>query len=209
MMNQNRADNSDNQAPEFSLSRALRGRQSVRATFKLTSECIDAISIVAAQLGIKQKSLFDHLMEDLDALSDLARQLNADQLGGHGDRVQKTYVLSRRSLLSLESMAHSLKAPRDALVELLAQRLLPIIAKERQRHLKRKALIDPVVDHYRKAQQLAKQLESQLGPDDPMVAQFKDALSCLASAMENISTIIERGQSLEAFEIDEFSDPKS
>ena len=42
----------------------LRGRQSVRATFKLSEGCIEAISIVAAHLGIKQKSLFDHLVED-------------------------------------------------------------------------------------------------------------------------------------------------
>jgi endonuclease/exonuclease/phosphatase family metal-dependent hydrolase len=40
----------------------LRGRQSVRATFKLSVRAIDALSIVAAHLGIKQKSLFDHLI---------------------------------------------------------------------------------------------------------------------------------------------------
>ena len=33
----------------------LRGRQSVRATFRLSEACIDAISILSAQLGIKQK----------------------------------------------------------------------------------------------------------------------------------------------------------
>ena len=42
----------------------LRGRQSVRATFRLSEACIDAISILSAQLGIKQKSIFDHLMEN-------------------------------------------------------------------------------------------------------------------------------------------------
>jgi hypothetical protein len=42
----------------------LRGRQSVWATFRLSEDCIDAISILAVQLGIKQKSVFDHLMED-------------------------------------------------------------------------------------------------------------------------------------------------
>ena len=41
----------------------LRGRQSVRATFRLSEACIDAISILSAQLGIKQKSIFDHLLE--------------------------------------------------------------------------------------------------------------------------------------------------
>ena len=50
----------------------LRGRQSVRVTFKLTDSCIEAISIVAAQLGIKQKSLFDHLLQDTDTLTLIA-----------------------------------------------------------------------------------------------------------------------------------------
>ena len=37
----------------------LRGRQSVRATFRLSAKAIDAMSIVSVHLGIKQKSLFD------------------------------------------------------------------------------------------------------------------------------------------------------
>lgn len=52
----------------------LRGRQSIRATFKLTAGCIDAISIVAKHLGIKQKSLFDHLAEDTQVLKKLLRE---------------------------------------------------------------------------------------------------------------------------------------
>ena len=42
-------------------SSGLRGRQSVRATFRLSEACIDAISIVATHLGIKQKSIFEWL----------------------------------------------------------------------------------------------------------------------------------------------------
>ncbi len=41
----------------------LQGRQSVRATFRLSEACIDAISILSAQMGIKQKSIFDHLLK--------------------------------------------------------------------------------------------------------------------------------------------------
>ena len=45
----------------------LRGRQSVRATFKLTERSIDALSILACQLGIKQKTLFDQVVDDSEA----------------------------------------------------------------------------------------------------------------------------------------------
>lgn len=49
----------------------LRGKQSVRTTFRLSEGCIKAISIVANQMGIKQKSLFDHLVEDIKTLESL------------------------------------------------------------------------------------------------------------------------------------------
>ncbi len=204
-MNQNESNNYQKPAPEFSLSYELRGRQSVRATFKLSSECIEAISIVAAQLGIKQKSLFDHLMEDLNALNDIAKKLDETRLNEPSARVQKTYVLSRRSLLSLESVANSFQAPRDVLVELLAQRLLPIIIKERQRHLQRKAFMEKLAAHYRKTQELAHQLETELGVDDPVAAQFQAALLSMSSAVSNIANIVARGRPLEDFDIEEFA----
>ena len=60
----------------------LRGRQSVRTTFKLTPRSIDALSLLAGQLGIKQKSIFDHLVDDTRALQALARDLeNRAELG--------------------------------------------------------------------------------------------------------------------------------
>ena len=74
----------------------LRGRQSVRATFRLSEDCIDAISILSAQLGIKQKSVFDHLMEDVQVLKNMASELENTEFDRH-DRVQKTFVISRRS----------------------------------------------------------------------------------------------------------------
>ena len=74
----------------------LRGRQSVRATFKLSNRAIDALSIVAAHLGIKQKSLFDHLIEDVDALNFIAKEIEIEQFRTTR-RVQKTYVISRRT----------------------------------------------------------------------------------------------------------------
>ncbi len=109
----------------------LRGRQSVRATFRLSERAIDALSIVSVHLGIKQKSLFDHLIEDSDTLRLIAREIEAykfQQL----NRIQKTYVLSRKTLSSLDRAARSQNAPRDALVEYSIQRLLPIILKERE-----------------------------------------------------------------------------
>jgi hypothetical protein len=46
----------------------LLGKKSVKATFRLRSEVISILSILSTQLGIKQKSLFDYMMEDENAL---------------------------------------------------------------------------------------------------------------------------------------------
>ena len=57
------------------LTSELKERQSVRATFRLSEGCIEAISIVATQMGIKQKSLFDHLAGVMDSLKSIARDI--------------------------------------------------------------------------------------------------------------------------------------
>ena len=59
------------------------------------------LSILAAQLGIKQKSLFDYLMEDEDELYAIAESLPADAAEKE-QRVQKTFVVSQKSLTTLE-----------------------------------------------------------------------------------------------------------
>ena len=81
----------------------LRGRQSVRATFRLSEACIEAISILSTQLGIKQKSVFDHLMEDAQVLKSIAREMANIEFDRH-ECVQKTFVISRRSLSFLDTV---------------------------------------------------------------------------------------------------------
>ncbi|MGA7144017.1 MAG: hypothetical protein WBY47_05885 [Desulfobacterales bacterium] len=60
--------NENKQKEKVSLTRAftsdLKSRQSVRATFRLTQGGIEAMGLVANQMGIKQRSLFDHMVED-------------------------------------------------------------------------------------------------------------------------------------------------
>ena len=117
----------------------LRGRQSVRTTFKLSERSIDALSILAGQLGIKQKSLFDHLIEDTQALKLIASEV--EEFGRKARRIAKTYVISRRTLENLERVSVQYNAPRDALVEYSIERILPLLMREKERHGKRKLLL--------------------------------------------------------------------
>ena len=180
----------------------FRGRQSVRATFRLSEACIDAISILSTQLGIKQKSIFDHLMEDARALKEIALHLDDLQFELH-ERVQKTFVVSRRSLSFLEAISSKHNAPRDALVEYSVRRLLPLITKEREKHEKRKELFAEISDHFTKGETLLSKAAEQLGPDDPVVNKLKSSVSAYKNALEGITILIERGKIMEEFESQE------
>jgi uncharacterized protein (DUF2384 family) len=179
----------------------LRGRQSVRATFRLSEACIDAISILSAQLGIKQKSVFDHLMEDAQVLKNMASELENTKFDRQ-ERIQKTFVISRRSLSFLDMIASEFNAPRDALVEYSVRRLLPIIANERKKHEKRKELSSEISNHFAKGENLLSKAEKMLGSDDPIVNKLQTAMSAYRSALDDIASFINRGKIIEEFRPD-------
>ena len=179
----------------------LRGRQSVRATFKLSEGCIDAISIVAAHLGIKQKSLFDHLVEDARNLRAIAREIQNIKISRQG-RIQKTFVISRKSLTSLDRVSKNYNAPRDALVEFSVQRLLPIIAKEREKHAKRKEILDTIADHFNEGKSLLYRLRDVLGVEDPVCQKLETVMAVYENAYANIEAFVERSKIIEEFDPD-------
>jgi hypothetical protein len=177
----------------------LRGRQSVRATFKLSEGCIHAISIVATHLGIKQKSLFDHLIEDTQSLNSIARELGNSSYRRQS-RIQKTYVLSRRSLYSLDRISKNYNAPRDALVEFSVQRLIPIIADERAKHEKRKKALVEIEVHYARGQKMLRQIHGDFGSDDPMFQEFESVMLTYHNSYHALRDFVERGKIIEEFD---------
>jgi hypothetical protein len=181
-----------------SLSSDLRGRQSVRATFKLTVRSIDALSIVSVHLGIKQKSLFDHLIDDMAALSAIGRDLEPDRFR-QLERVQKTYVISRKTLNSLERASRELDAPRDALVEYSIQRLMPVIDRERRKHRRRKKLLARIEGFVQEGRHILELSARDLGDEDPVFARFLSAMDGLENTLDSITAFIERGSGIEDF----------
>ena len=177
----------------------LRGRQSVRATFKLSEGCIEAISIVAAHLGIKQKSLFDHLVEDARSLKSIAREIQNIKLTKQG-RIQKTFVISRRSLVSLENVSKNFNASRDALVELSVQRLLPIIAKEREKHEKRKNMLNEIAKHLEEGERLWSNAKEIFGVEDTICQKLESVMTVYENAYHHIASFIEKGKIIEEFQ---------
>lgn len=177
----------------------LRGRQSVRATFKLSARAIEAMSIVSVHLGIKQKSLFDHLIEDAQSLSQIAREVESEKFRTIS-RIQKTFVISRRTLSSLDEISKQYQAPRDALVEYSIQRLLPVIDQERERHLRRKKILRDMDEHLANGLKILRKSKSLLGEDDPVLIRLAAAIKAMANAQSNAKTFVEKGGIIEDFQ---------
>jgi hypothetical protein len=176
----------------------LRGRQSVRATFKLSSRAIDAMSIVAIHLGIKQKSLFDHLIEDARSLSLIAREIETEKFSTLR-RIQKTFVISRKTLTCLDQISRQFDAPRDALVEYSIQRLMPVIARERQRHQKRKEVLNDLNAQVKNGLKLLAKSRRLLGEEDPVFIKLEAAVNSLVTTRDNVEDFVERGKIIEEF----------
>ena len=176
----------------------LRGRQSVRATFRLSERAIEALSIVSYHLGIKQKSLFDHLLEDMEALNLIAERFKSEEFN-QPNRTQKTFVLSRRTLSSLDRVAKSFDTPRDALVEYSIQRLLPVIAKEREKHRLRQEVFSDMTHYLNEGEKVLRKARDLLGNEDPVYNRLESALTVLLNAHNDIRSFVKKGKVIEAF----------
>ena len=176
----------------------LRGRQSVRATFKLSTKAIETMSIVAVHLGIKQKSLFDHLIEDVQSLKLIAREIESERFSAIS-RIQKTFVISRKTLSSLDETSKRFNAPGDALVEYSIQRLLPVIAREREKHRRRKEILRDMHGNMENGLRILQKSKTLLGEDDPVFLKWESAMKMLVNSQRDIEAFIEKGKIIEDF----------
>lgn len=186
------------------LTSELKDRQSVRATFRLSEGCINAISIVATQMGIKQKSLFDHLAEDMDSLRSIAREVKQSKIKKQG-RIQKTFVVSKKSLASLDEISNMFNASWDVLIERYIQGLLPIISKERVKHEKRKGFLAKIKKHFQQGEKILNEIRKQLGEDDPIIDKFAMVMSGYETVKDNMEAFIDRSKGIEEFDVDDMN----
>ncbi|MEJ2058330.1 MAG: hypothetical protein P8X39_10885, partial [Desulfofustis sp.] len=167
-------------------------------TFKLTPRSIDALSLLAGQLGIKQKSIFDHLVDDTAALKALAKEIeNRETIGDN--RVAKSYVISRRTLENLERVCKRYQTPRDALVEFSIERILPLIQDEKKKHNNRKKLTGKLNQLLSDSRELLEKADRLLDRDDPVFEQIYQTARAVQAGHDEIDAIIDRGERLEEF----------
>ncbi|MGD8846060.1 MAG: hypothetical protein PVI54_11140 [Desulfobacteraceae bacterium] len=176
----------------------LKSNQSVRATFRLSENTILAMNIISNQLGVKQKSLFDHLIADTDALEIIARRLKKKKQRNKS-KTQKTFIISRKTLSILQKMEDDHKASRDALVEFSIQRLKPVIEQEKGKQESRKRIALEVQANLEAQKQLLHEANLQLGEQDPVCEQLSHAVNRLNSAYRSIDTLVKKGEKIAEF----------
>ena len=174
----------------------LKRKQSVRATFRLPHQVIELLSVIAGQMGIKQKSLFDQLIEDSSVLGQVAKEAKKAKTEMQ-DRQQKTFVISRRSLLSLNKIAKQQRIPRDLLVEVSIMRLMPIIDGEIARHEKRKRLLEKMKKYLQQGYDLLEEVESQLGEGDLLYEMMMSQVEHAQKNVSDVDAIVKKGKPME------------
>ncbi len=176
----------------------LKKKQSVRATFKLPQQSISLLYLVARQLKVKQKSLFDQLIDDPAILKQVIEEAK-DFVQDQRDRQQKTFVISRDSLASINQTARQEKISRDLLVEMSIYRLMPIVKKEIERHQKLKQIVADMKSHLRQGEKIQQKADKLLGSNDILSDKINKQLQLAQKDIAEIDALIEQGEAMKAW----------
>lgn len=177
----------------------LRGRQSVRTTFRLPEEVIGLLGIVAGQFGLQQKALLDQLIDNAEYM-----KIPEDRVRNLQDRQAfrpKTFVLSKRSLHILEKVSQERRVPRDVLVAAVIQQLLPILRSEREKQRKRQEIYEDLATYLRYGRKLLAKSESFLGGDDHVHGMIDKMVRLGDECFAKMAEMLERGRNMEEVDI--------
>lgn len=175
----------------------LKRKQSVRATFKLPLDVINLLGVIAGQLGIKQKSLLDQLIEDSSMLEQLAQDVDDASVKKTPGRRQKTFVISRSTLHAINEVAQQYNIPRDILVEISIKRLVPIIETELEKHLSRKVILEEMKGICHLSEKLRVKTRDLLGRDDALYDMVANQVELTKNNIKTVDTIVEKGRLME------------
>ena len=176
----------------------LKGKQSVRVTFRLPKKTIALLSMTAVQLGIQQKLLFDQLVEDQEILHKVADE--GQNYSASGDQpVQKTYVISRSSLIALRNIAKANNISRDFLVELSINRLLPVMTAEQEKQKKWKVLLGKMEKLLHQGQLTLDEAADLLTEDDLVYQKIEGLVADQKKVREDINQLIQQGSRIDEF----------
>jgi hypothetical protein len=188
----------------------LRGKQSVRTTFKLQKKTIATIAELAKKFSITQKEVFDVVCDKLLREEGFAEEVKClidegSQIGGTvggvtlagdkaEDEVRKTYVLSQTAIVVLNQFSKRQYETRDILIELLFQHFKELfdVSVEREKKSHENAL-EIITNSLSSVHDVKGQLEKLLGPDDPVTLRFNQIMILMERLHLDINLELEQG----------------
>jgi len=183
--------------PELELSvGSLMGKQSVRTTFRLSEQVIDLLRIVSTQLGLKQKSLFDQLVENRKILAQVAIEAQHYEQTSIKRR-PKTFVISKKSLEALDHVARERHLPRDVLVEVSINRLLPLITAEQEKQKIRISLLKNLEVYLSQGEKILHKAGSLLGQDDKLYLRLEHLITLSTKNVAELKEVVEKGKCMD------------
>ena len=112
-------------------------------------------------------------------------------------RRQKTFVISRSSLRSINDLAKKENISRDTLVEISIKRLLPIIETELEKHIIRKTILKEMNNYLKLTEKLLQKTQKLLGKNDVLYDMLEKQVSLAEKNIMAVDSIIEKGMPME------------
>ena len=173
----------------------LRGKQSVRATFRLSDQMIDLLKVAANHLEVQQKSLIDELVQNRETLDQVAHEAQ-EIMRQSTERRQKTFVLSRNALTLLDDISDKHDLSRDQLVELCISRLIPFVDAEQEKHEQRRLLIREVNQFLENGKTLLEKADALLGTDDRFRVKLEKIVNYTERNIKELREYVKEKQTL-------------
>lgn len=169
--------------------RELRGKQSVRATFRLPDDTIELLKTAAEHLAVKQKSLLDQLVENRQMLDKVAQEGRVAEKSDVPRR-QKTFVLSRKALAMLEEISARHGVARDLLLECSVQRLIPFVQAEQEKQKNRSRLSVDITIFLDTSRTLLQKSEALLDSDDRLRLKIEKMVTQVEKAINDMTGLL-------------------
>jgi hypothetical protein len=84
-------------------------------------------------------------------------------------------------------------------VEFSIERILPLIRREKEKHVRRKRYLAEIEAYLRQGGEMLRRAEEDLGQDDPVYRQMLAMLRAVDSSHAVIENFVERGRKMENF----------
>jgi len=156
---------------------SLSEKQSVRTTFKISENCINAIDWLLKTNNLKPKELFDIICSNNDLVNLAAESAEKDNKNNSVKHTRKTFVISKRVLSLLNKKSKDDKGKliiqRDLIVEKLVLLFKALLEKHTEEEKKKEEKAQSIIsDFWTKAEEIEKQLKNLLDDDNPILERF-------------------------------------